>query len=180
MSSNNRGFPTTEQDSFIKKLFEVTAQVQQQRQQLATKSVGDVIVNNPGVSVDVRATLTALSVLEYKLLSTLGIPFTMMKISATPLNAGADNTILNFYEVPAGLKVVITDIDLVYTATGSYRIRIYRGTTDDFIENTATDLHFTAQNQTLYPGERLLLTQGATVSGTGNVDGSIAGRYFPL
>ena len=117
---------------------------------------------------------------EEILLRTVGKPALFTKINALPLNNATDGTALYGFRVPDGVIYEITDIDTVYTATGSYRLRVLEATQVDpydLIENTATDIHWSG-HQVLESGTTFVIAQGATVSGTGNIDARIGGRIY--
>jgi len=144
---------------FVQNLFRPTQTVLAQRQIPSTVELGS---------------------LERTLYRTVGRPVIMLKMDTLLLNQATDGNRLAQVQVPDGVYWELTDIDTVYTSTGSYRIQILdaSGTSAyDLLENSATDIHWSG-HQLLDSGSIIRIAQGATVSGTGNIDGRLSGREY--
>lgn len=107
-------------------------------------------------------------------------PRTFLVCNAVALNNGTDGARLTGFTVPNDKIYVLKNIDLVRTATGSFRLRCQwdsMGEPVDVVEDTSTNYHWYGY-MVLGPGSIFTLTQGATVSGNGNVDGTFSGDVF--
>lgn len=110
------------------------------------------------------------------------VPRTFLVCDRTAMAAGTDGIVLSQFVVPSGKMFVLTNIDLMYTGTGSFRIKCQWGSMGrpvDFIEDTSTNLHWYGY-MTMDPGSILTVTQGATTGGTGNIRGAFSGLVFDV
>lgn len=135
----------------------------------------------PIVGTDYGALIATMNRLDKTIRQHMGVPVLLLE-GQVALNSGTEDAVLWKWHMPKGFHGVLSNIDFDWTTSGSYKIRCRGGAMGSpmiFISDRATDLNYNGDAY-LQPNCTVEIVQGATLSGTGNVQGIMSGRIWEL